>query len=253
MRLDISPNEMNWIQTAFSSPRSSRSRSRISRALRGKARQGIRRPSYATPVPRNVLSERSIPARELRSTRQRLHTPSLCGFERSNNAPRTANNGILAMDAIALMGRLGIERFAAVGHDWGSTTAEALAIGWPDRVSELALLSSMPRMGPGDASLLAPATRLVPVVHGDEAWRESYCRRSQTLHSPLVSRRRTFRTGRQSLDIACPANSGAYPANRRDMNSVNSRTRFVLRVSPCVRSQIVARDFTSMPGTLANR
>jgi pimeloyl-ACP methyl ester carboxylesterase len=51
------------------------------------------------------------------------------------------------MDAIALMDGLGIERFSVVGHDWGSHIAECLAIGWPDRVERIALLSSTPRMG----------------------------------------------------------------------------------------------------------
>lgn len=62
-----------------------------------------------------------------------------------------------------------------------------------------------------------------------------------------------FGTGRQPRDMVRPARSGAYAASRWDMNSVKSRTRFVLRVSPCVRSQIVAGDFRSMPGTLASR
>jgi pimeloyl-ACP methyl ester carboxylesterase len=83
--------------------------------------------------------------------RYRLIAPTIRGFGESvfkrHDAPRTANSGILAMDAIALMDGLGIERFSAVGHDWGSNIAEALAIGWPDRVARIALLASMPRMG----------------------------------------------------------------------------------------------------------
>ncbi|GAA3065572.1 alpha/beta hydrolase [Rhizobium viscosum] len=83
--------------------------------------------------------------------RFKLIVPTIRGFGESafkrNEAPRTANAGILAMDAIALMDGLGIERFSAVGHDWGSNVAEALAIGWPDRVLKMALLSSLPRMG----------------------------------------------------------------------------------------------------------
>jgi len=51
------------------------------------------------------------------------------------------------MDAIDLLDRLRVERFSVVGHDWGSSIAEALAIGWPDRVERMALLSSLPRMG----------------------------------------------------------------------------------------------------------
>lgn len=81
----------------------------------------------------------------------RLIVPTLRGFGetgfKSAGAPRTANPGILAMDAIALMDGLGIETFSVVGHDWGSNIAESLAIGWPERVERVALLSSMPRLG----------------------------------------------------------------------------------------------------------
>ncbi|WP_244490513.1 alpha/beta fold hydrolase [Rhizobium sp. Root708] len=87
----------------------------------------------------------------LASNRLRMVIPTLRGFGattfKSEDLPRTANSAVLAMDAIALMDGLGIERFSAVGHDWGSNIAEALAIGWPERVDRIALLSSMPRMG----------------------------------------------------------------------------------------------------------
>lgn len=81
----------------------------------------------------------------------RVIAPFLRGFGNtaflSESTPRTGNSGILAMDAMELMDQLGIERFAVVGHDWGSNTAEALAVGWPGRVSRMALLSSPPRLG----------------------------------------------------------------------------------------------------------
>ncbi len=72
-----------------------------------------------------------------------------CGPTRftSDIAPRTGNGGILAMDAIALMDGIGIDRFSVVGHDWGSNIAEGLAVGWPERVERVALLSSPPRLG----------------------------------------------------------------------------------------------------------
>ena len=54
---------------------------------------------------------------------------------------------MLALDAIALMDALGIERFSVAGHDWGSNAAEALAVGWPKRVERLAMLSTPPRLG----------------------------------------------------------------------------------------------------------
>ena len=65
----------------------------------------------------------------------------------SDNAPRTGNCGILAMDAIALLDGLGIENFSVAGHDWGSNIAEALAVGWPDRVQCIAMASSPSRLG----------------------------------------------------------------------------------------------------------
>lgn len=81
----------------------------------------------------------------------RLIAPNLRGFGgsvfRNSDVLRTANGGILAMDAIALMDALGIDTFSVVGHDWGSNVAEGLAIGWPQRVEKMALLSSLPRMG----------------------------------------------------------------------------------------------------------
>jgi len=90
-------------------------------------------------------------ASELKGQRLRLIAPFLRGFGgsvfRNEDALRTANGAVLALDAIALMDGLGIERFSVVGHDWGSNIAEALAIGWPLRVDRMALLSSLPRMG----------------------------------------------------------------------------------------------------------
>ncbi len=81
----------------------------------------------------------------------RVIVPSLRGFGAtrfvSPQAPRTANSGILAMDAIALLDGLGVNRFMVAGHDWGSNIAEALAIGWPDQVERLAMLSTPPRLG----------------------------------------------------------------------------------------------------------
>lgn len=49
------------------------------------------------------------------------------------NTPRTGNSGIHAFDVI--------------GHNWGSNIAEALAVGWPDRINRIALLSTPPRLG----------------------------------------------------------------------------------------------------------
>lgn len=81
----------------------------------------------------------------------RTITPTLRGFGRTvfvtSEAPRTGNSGILAMDAIALLDALKIERFCVAGHDWGSNMTEALAVGWRDRVQSVAMLSTPPRLG----------------------------------------------------------------------------------------------------------
>jgi len=66
-------------------------------------------------------------------------------------------------------------------------------------------------------------------------------------------KRRRRPAAHQSRDIDSPARSGAYAASLRDTNSVKSRTRFVLRVSPCVRSQTVPYMCRSVPGTLTSR
>jgi len=81
----------------------------------------------------------------------RVIAPWLRGFGQTTfldeSTFRTGNSGMLALDAIALMDALGVETFSVVGHDWGSNTAEALAVGWPDRVQRIALLSTPPRLG----------------------------------------------------------------------------------------------------------
>ena len=81
----------------------------------------------------------------------RVVVPTLRGFGDTRfierHSPRTGNSAILAIDMIALLDALGIDRFMVAGHDWGSNTAEALAVGWPDRVERLAMLSTPPRLG----------------------------------------------------------------------------------------------------------
>ena len=86
----------------------------------------------------------------LRDTGFRLIVPTLRGFGATrfvSDVPRTGNSAIHALDMIALLDGLGVERFAVVGHDWGSNIAEALAVGWPDRVDRIAMLSTPPRLG----------------------------------------------------------------------------------------------------------
>ncbi|TLU70486.1 alpha/beta fold hydrolase [Lichenicoccus roseus] len=81
----------------------------------------------------------------------RTVAPSLRGFGhtrfRDASFPRTGNSAVLALDSIALIDALDIQHCSVVGHDWGSNAAEAMVVGWPDRVQRLALLSTPPRLG----------------------------------------------------------------------------------------------------------
>ncbi len=81
----------------------------------------------------------------------RTIVPSLRGFGAtrfvSDAIPRTGNSAVHALDAIALMDALGIDRFCAAGHDWGSNAVEAMAVGWPDRVTRMAMLATPSRLG----------------------------------------------------------------------------------------------------------
>lgn len=74
---------------------------------------------------------------------------------------RTGNSAALALDMIALMDALEIQKFSVVGHDWGANTAEALAVGWPERVKRMALLSTPPKLG----GLVTP-----PFAHAQLEW-----------------------------------------------------------------------------------
>lgn len=65
----------------------------------------------------------------------------------SPDTPRTGNTARLALDAIELLDGLGVREFSVAGHDWGSNIAETLAVGWPERVDRIALLSTPPRLG----------------------------------------------------------------------------------------------------------
>jgi len=81
----------------------------------------------------------------------RTIVPWLRGFGEmtflQENIPRTGNPGIIALDMIELMDSLNIEQLNIVGHDWRANVAEAIAIGWPDRVNKVAFISSPPGFG----------------------------------------------------------------------------------------------------------
>lgn len=88
---------------------------------------------------------------QLATAGYRVIAPWLRGFGTTTflreNTPRTGNSGIHALDISSFMDALGIDTVSVIGHDWGSNIAEALAVGWPDRISRMALLSTPPRLG----------------------------------------------------------------------------------------------------------
>ena len=75
----------------------------------------------------------------------RVIVPYLRGYGtthfRSNDTFRNGEQAALALDAIALMDALEIEKAIVAGFDWGARTAIALGALWPDRVSGLVSVS----------------------------------------------------------------------------------------------------------------
>ncbi|MGZ0147937.1 alpha/beta fold hydrolase [Kribbella sp. WER1] len=56
---------------------------------------------------------------------------------RSASAPRNVDQAAFALDVLALMDALRIERAVLAGYDWGSRTADIIAALWPERVRAL--------------------------------------------------------------------------------------------------------------------
>lgn len=90
-------------------------------------------------------------AESLADAGRHVVVPTLRGFGAtrflSDTAARTGDSATIAMDIIALADALSIENFSVAGHDWGSSIAEALAVGWSGRVQRFCMLSTTPRMG----------------------------------------------------------------------------------------------------------
>ncbi|MGW1468236.1 alpha/beta fold hydrolase [Streptomyces sp. NPDC002308] len=55
----------------------------------------------------------------------------------SGNTPRNAEQSAIALDTIALMDALKIDKAVLAGFDWGSRTADIIAALWPERVKAL--------------------------------------------------------------------------------------------------------------------
>jgi pimeloyl-ACP methyl ester carboxylesterase len=59
----------------------------------------------------------------------------------SGSTPRNVDQAAFALDILALMDALGIERAILAGYDWGSRTADIIAALWPKRVKALVSVS----------------------------------------------------------------------------------------------------------------
>ena len=75
--------------------------------------------------------------------------PDLRGYGRSSKPPTTPDHApyakrAMAADCVALMRRLGHERFAIVGHDCGAYVAFRAAMDHPAAVTHLAVLDAVP-------------------------------------------------------------------------------------------------------------
>ena len=81
----------------------------------------------------------------LASAGYRVIVPYLRGYGttrfRSDDAPRNGQQAALAVDIIALMDALKIERAVIAGYDWGARTADIMAALWPERCKALVSVS----------------------------------------------------------------------------------------------------------------
>ena len=59
----------------------------------------------------------------------------------SDETVRNGEQAVLALDTVALMDALGIERAVVAGCDWGARTADIVAALWPERCGGLVSVS----------------------------------------------------------------------------------------------------------------
>jgi pimeloyl-ACP methyl ester carboxylesterase len=75
----------------------------------------------------------------------RVIVPHLRGYGttqfRSDTTPRNGQQSALAVDAIALMDALDVDRAIVAGFDWGARTANIVAALWPERCTALVSVS----------------------------------------------------------------------------------------------------------------
>ena len=115
----------------------------------------------------------------------RTLVPDLRGHGRSTNPSGTLTFRQVAADVLALMDRLGIERFKAIGMSMGAKTLLHVATAQPSRVDAMVLVSATPYFPSQARALMARSTADAlsdgewtllrqKHVHGDEQIRALY-------------------------------------------------------------------------------
>ena len=98
----------------------------------------------------------------LAASGHRVIVPYLRGFGRtrflSAAAPRNGQQAVIAVDTIALMDALEIERAVVAGFDWGARTAAIVAALWPERCAGLVSVSGYLIGSPGANRAPLPPT-----------------------------------------------------------------------------------------------
>ena len=107
-------------------------------------------PSDGPPVlllhgwPYDIHSYEAVTPR-LVAAGHRVVVPYLRGYGTTrflaDETPRNGEQAALALDAVALLDALGIERAVLAGFDWGARTANIVAALWPERCSGLVSVS----------------------------------------------------------------------------------------------------------------
>ena len=81
----------------------------------------------------------------LASAGYRVIVPYLRGYGStcflSNDTVRNGQQSVVAVDIIALMGALNIEKATIAGFDWGTRTADIIAVLWPERCKAIVSVS----------------------------------------------------------------------------------------------------------------
>jgi pimeloyl-ACP methyl ester carboxylesterase len=75
----------------------------------------------------------------------------------SDATPRNVDQAAFALDILALMDALGIEKAILAGYDWGSRTGDIIAALWPKRCEALGRVNPNTRVSKGGCRRLLPS------------------------------------------------------------------------------------------------